>query len=116
MDARTKRRAGLGVLALGLGGLGVAGEGRFLARVAEDPEVDRRAAAAAMLMTGVGELMAEHLLLPLPAVAHVINRGVPPSGFVGSRASLPRVSTPFGHALLRYVAFGPDASPAQVAC
>jgi pimeloyl-ACP methyl ester carboxylesterase len=35
--------------------------------------------------------------------------------FLGSRAPVPRFSTPLSQAIARYVAFGPTASPAQIA-
>jgi pimeloyl-ACP methyl ester carboxylesterase len=34
---------------------------------------------------------------------------------LGSGLALPRYSTPLNHALIRYIAFGPSATPAQVA-
>jgi pimeloyl-ACP methyl ester carboxylesterase len=34
---------------------------------------------------------------------------------MGSRAGVPKVSTPIGALAIRYIAFGPDATPAQVA-
>ena len=36
-------------------------------------------------------------------------------GFLGNKTPLPRFSTPLSSAAIRYVAFGPNASPAQVA-
>ncbi len=82
---------------------------------AEHHDVPARACAAALLNTGVGELMAESLLVPVPAIAQLINRIFPPSLTLGSRAPMPRFSTPLTHAIVRYIAFGPEASPAQVA-
>lgn len=78
-------------------------------------EVERRVAAAALLNTGVGDLIAEHLLLPVPEVAQAINRMLARRGFLGSRAPLPHFSTPLSYAVIRYIAFGAAASPAQVA-
>ena len=78
-------------------------------------EVTRHVGAAALLNTGVGDLIAEQLLLPLPQIAQALNRTVATRGFLGNRAPLPRCSTPLSSAVVRYVAFGPDASPAQVA-
>jgi pimeloyl-ACP methyl ester carboxylesterase len=78
-------------------------------------EVERRVAAAALIETGVGHLIAEQLLLPVPRVAEAINRTLARRGFLGARAPLPRFSTPLTAALIRYIAFGPDATPAQVA-
>ena len=78
-------------------------------------DVARHVGAAALLNTGVGDLIAEQLLLPLPKVAQVLNGTVAARGFLGNRAPLPRFSTPLSSAVIRYIAFGPDASPAQVA-
>jgi pimeloyl-ACP methyl ester carboxylesterase len=54
-------------------------------------------------------------LLPLPRIARAINRMLARRGFLGARAPLPRFSTPVTAALIRYIAFGPQATPAQVA-
>jgi pimeloyl-ACP methyl ester carboxylesterase len=82
---------------------------------AAEHDVQRRATAAALLNTGVGDLLAEHLLVPLPWLAHVLNRVLPPTKFVGARAPLPRFSTPISNLAAKYVAFGRSASPARVA-
>jgi pimeloyl-ACP methyl ester carboxylesterase len=82
---------------------------------AEHHDVERRVAAAALLNTGVGDLLAEHLLFPLPRIAQALRRPLAIHGFLGARAPLPRFSTPISHAAIRYFAFGPAASPAQVA-
>jgi pimeloyl-ACP methyl ester carboxylesterase len=82
---------------------------------ARDFDVERRAGAAALINTGVGDLIADQLLVPVPAVAQALNRTIAVHGFLGSRAPLPRFSTPLTAALIRYVAFGPTATPAQVA-
>jgi pimeloyl-ACP methyl ester carboxylesterase len=86
-----------------------------IAAWAEHHDVERRVGAAALLNTGVGDLLAEQLLLPLPSFAQALNRTIATHGFMGSRAPLPRFSSPITHALLRRIAFGPTASPAQVA-
>ncbi|HEX4280444.1 MAG TPA: alpha/beta hydrolase [Solirubrobacteraceae bacterium] len=86
-----------------------------IAAWAEHHDVERRARAAALLSTGVGDLIAEHLLLPLPSIANAVNRAVSLYGFLGNRAPLPRYSTPLSYAAVRYIAFGRHASPAQVA-
>jgi pimeloyl-ACP methyl ester carboxylesterase len=78
-------------------------------------DVERRVAGVALIETGVGDLVAEQLLLPVPGVAQAINRTLARRGFLGARAPLPRFSTPLTAGLIRYVAFGPDATPAQVA-
>lgn len=82
---------------------------------AERHEVGRRVGAAALINTGVGDLVAEQLLVPVPAIAQALNRTVAVHGFLGSRAPLPRFSTPLTAAAIRYIAFGPAATPAQVA-
>jgi pimeloyl-ACP methyl ester carboxylesterase len=86
-----------------------------IAAWAEQHEVEPRVGAAALMNTGVGDLVAEHLVLPLPAIAQALNRTLSVHGFLGNRAPVPRFSTPLGHAALRYIAFGPDATPGQVA-
>jgi pimeloyl-ACP methyl ester carboxylesterase len=86
-----------------------------IAAWAQDYHVDRRAAAAALLNTGVGDLMAENLLIPVPWIAQAMNRALPPTRLVGGRTPMPRFSTPGSNAVIRYVAFGPAATPAQVA-
>jgi pimeloyl-ACP methyl ester carboxylesterase len=86
-----------------------------IAAWAEEHDVERRVKAAALLNTGVGDLIAEHLILPVPGIAQVLNRAIARHGFLGSRAPLPRFSTPLSYAAIRYIAFGPDATPAQVA-
>jgi pimeloyl-ACP methyl ester carboxylesterase len=86
-----------------------------IAAWAEDHDVERRVGAAALINTGVGELIAESLILPVPRLAQAINQSVAVNGFLGSRAPLPRFSSPISHAIIRWIAFGPTASPAQVA-
>jgi pimeloyl-ACP methyl ester carboxylesterase len=86
-----------------------------IAAWADRHDVERHVKAAALLNTGVGDLITEQLLLPLPRVAQAINRTVAVRGFLGSKAPLPRFSTPISSAAIRYIAFGPHASPAQVA-
>ncbi len=86
-----------------------------IAAWAKDHDVERRVGAAALLNTGVGDLIAESLILPVPKLAQAINQSVAVHGFLGSRAPLPRFSSPISHAIIRWVAFGPTASPAQIA-
>ena len=86
-----------------------------IAAWAERHEVGRRVGAAALINTGVGDLIAEQLLVPVPGIAQAINRTVALHGFLGNRAPLPRFSTPLTAAAIRYVVFGPGATPAQVA-
>jgi pimeloyl-ACP methyl ester carboxylesterase len=86
-----------------------------IAAWAEHHDVERRVSAAALLNTGVGDLLAEHLLIPVPAIAQLLNATIGPLGFLGVHTTLPRFSTPLSHGLIRYTAFGPSAGPAQVA-
>ena len=86
-----------------------------IAAWAEHHDVEQRVGAAALINTGVGDLISEQLLVPVPAVAQALNRTVAVHGFLGSRAPLPRFSTPLTAAAIRYVAFGPAATPAQIA-
>ena len=86
-----------------------------IAAWAEHHDVERAVGAAALINTGVGDLIAEQLLVPVPAVAQAINRAVAVHGFLGSRAPLPRFSTPLSVGAIRYIAFGPAATAAQVA-
>lgn len=82
---------------------------------AEAHDVTARVSAALLINTGVGDLIAESLLIPVPPIAQALSQTVAVHGFLGSRAPLPRFSSPLIHALIRYVAFGPAATPAQVA-
>jgi pimeloyl-ACP methyl ester carboxylesterase len=82
---------------------------------AEQHDVERRICAAALLNTGVGGLVAEGLLIPVPWLARAVNRTPLARGMLATKGQLPRFSTPVTHALIRYVAFGPTATPAQVA-
>jgi pimeloyl-ACP methyl ester carboxylesterase len=68
-----------------------------------------------LIQTGVGDLVAQQRLLPLPGVARAINRTLAVRAFLGARAPLPRFATPLSAAVLRYIAFGPEAAPAHVA-
>ena len=78
-------------------------------------DVKRRVKAAALLNAGVGDLIAQQLLLPVPGIAHAVNRTIAMRGFLGNKTPLPRFSTPLSYGAIRYIAFGPGASPAQVA-
>jgi pimeloyl-ACP methyl ester carboxylesterase len=86
-----------------------------IASWAESHDVERWLHAAALLNTGFGDLIAEHLILPLPGIAQALNTVIARHGFLGNKAPLPRFSTSLSYAATRYIAFGRDASPAQVA-
>jgi pimeloyl-ACP methyl ester carboxylesterase len=82
---------------------------------AESHDVRARVSGAALINTGVGDLIAESLLVPVPPIAQALNKTIAVNGFLGSRAPLPRFSSPLSQALIRYIAFGPTATPAQIA-
>ena len=86
-----------------------------IAAWAEHHDVAQRVFAVAMINTGVGDLIAESLLFPLPGFAKTVNKALAVHGFLGARAPLPHTSTPASHAAIRYIAFGPEATPAQIA-
>ncbi|HEV7174258.1 MAG TPA: alpha/beta fold hydrolase [Solirubrobacteraceae bacterium] len=86
-----------------------------IAAWAERHDVAQRVFAVAMINTGVGDLIAESLLFPAPGFAKALNKALAVHGFLGARAPLPRTSTPASHAAIRYIAFGPEATPAQIA-
>lgn len=86
-----------------------------IAAWAEHHDVPRLVSGAALLNTGVGNLIAEHLLIPVPTIAQLLNRTLPPSMTLGSRAAVPKFSTPLSQSIVRYIAFGPSARPAQIA-
>jgi pimeloyl-ACP methyl ester carboxylesterase len=86
-----------------------------IAAWAEHHDVAERVRAVGLINTGVGDLIAQSLLFPVPAFAQAINKAFAVHGFLGARAPLPRTSTPASHAAIKYIAFGPEASPAQIA-
>lgn len=82
---------------------------------AEQNEVSPRVSAVGLLNTGVGDLIAESLLIPVPLIANAVNRTPIGKGMLSSRGRLPSFSTPMSYASIRYIAFGPSATPAQIA-
>jgi pimeloyl-ACP methyl ester carboxylesterase len=84
-----------------------------IAAWAEHHDVLARARAAALINTGLGDLVAGHLLLG--ELAKWLPGPLASRMFLGSRAPMPGFSTPLQHALIRYVAFGPTATTGQVA-
>jgi pimeloyl-ACP methyl ester carboxylesterase len=80
---------------------------------AEHHDVSAQARAAVLVNTGLGDLIAGHLLF-----GELVKRLESPrlSRFVlGSRARLPPFSTPLQQAVIRHAAFGPTATAGQVA-
>jgi pimeloyl-ACP methyl ester carboxylesterase len=86
-----------------------------IAAWAEHHDVERRASAAALLNTGVGDLVAETLLIPVPWIAAALNRIGGSDALLKARAPVPPFSTPLSSAIVRYTAFGPTATAGQVA-
>jgi pimeloyl-ACP methyl ester carboxylesterase len=84
-----------------------------IAAWAQRHDVQARAQAAAMINTGLGDLIAANLLLTGVAgrlIAPWIGRAV-----LGSSAPVPAFSSPLAHAVIRAIAFGPTATYGQVA-
>ncbi len=86
-----------------------------IAAWAERYDVTRRVCGTVLVNTGLGNLLAEQLLLPVPAIARTVSDAIAVRGLLGSRAPLPKFSTPASYAAVRYTAFGPTATPAQIA-
>jgi pimeloyl-ACP methyl ester carboxylesterase len=77
------------------------------------PEELDRAAGAVLVSTGIGDLVAESLLLPVPRTL-VRTRRLLGAGFLGSSLTWPRWLLPVSLRGVRYVALSPGATPAQV--
>lgn len=88
--------------------------GMSIAAWAEHHDVGR-VRGAALLFTGMGDLAANQLLVSVSRATHALRDPIARHLFFGIRAPLPRFSSPVSHAALRYIAFGPSASPAVVA-
>lgn len=84
-----------------------------IAAWAEHHDPQRRARAAALVNTGLGDLLARHLLFG--EAAKFLNHPWASRAFMGARLRIPPFSTPLQQALIRYVAFGPTAGRGQVA-
>jgi len=84
-----------------------------IAAWAEDHDPGARAAAAAMINTGLGDLATGHLLFG--ELAKRLNSPLAGRIFLGCRARIPSFSSPLLQAVIRYAAFGPTATTGQVA-
>jgi pimeloyl-ACP methyl ester carboxylesterase len=84
-----------------------------IAAWAEHHDPRRRARAAMLVNTGLGDLVTGHLLIP--QIARFLNHPRASRLILGARAPLPPFSTPLQQALIRYTAFGPSASRGDVA-
>jgi pimeloyl-ACP methyl ester carboxylesterase len=76
-------------------------------------DVEARAGAAALVNTGLGDLIAGNLLFG--QLAKWLNHPWTSRVFLGSRVRLPSFSSPLQEAVIRYCAFGPTASTGDVA-
>lgn len=77
-------------------------------------EVRDRLAGAALISTGLGDLITESLVVRTPGPLERAERAVG-RAFMAARAPLPQSTTPLSHRVIRYLACSPNASPATVA-
>jgi pimeloyl-ACP methyl ester carboxylesterase len=84
-----------------------------IAAWADAHDVQARADGAALINIGLGDLLAGHLLLG--QLAQWANHPRLSRAVIGLRAPIPPFSTPVSQALIRYAAFGPEATRGQVA-
>jgi pimeloyl-ACP methyl ester carboxylesterase len=84
-----------------------------IAAWSEGHDPRRRVRAAALINTGLGDLVTGHLLVP--QIARFLNHPRASRLLLGSRAPVPPFSTPLQQAVIRYSAFGPGASRGDVA-
>jgi pimeloyl-ACP methyl ester carboxylesterase len=85
-----------------------------IAAWAEHHAVSARTDAAALLNTGLSGLVAGSALVAVPAFAHRFTDPVGRRVVLGSKRPMPPFSSPLHHAVIRYVAFGPDADPTLI--
>jgi pimeloyl-ACP methyl ester carboxylesterase len=84
-----------------------------IAAWAEHHDPGARAQAAALINTGLGDLLASHLVLG--EAAKWLNHPRASRAVLGANVKVPPFSTPLQQAVIRHVAFGPDATAAQIA-
>ena len=77
-------------------------------------EVRERVAGAALISTGLGDLITESLVVGTPGPLQRV-KGTVGRAFLGARAPLPSATTPLSHRIVRYIACSPNTSPATVA-
>lgn len=87
--------------------------GMAIAAWAEHHDCAARADCAAFVNTGMGDLVTGHLLIG--ELAKWLNQPWAGRALLGARAPLPPFSTPAQQAIVRYAAFGPDATAGEVA-
>jgi pimeloyl-ACP methyl ester carboxylesterase len=86
-----------------------------IAAWAEHHDVERQVGAVGLLNTGIGDLLPEQLIVPVPRIARRVSEPIARRGVLGNVAPIPRFSTLPTYAAIRYAAYGPDVSPAKVA-
>jgi pimeloyl-ACP methyl ester carboxylesterase len=84
-----------------------------IAAWAEHHDPAARAGAAALVNTGLGDLLAGHLLFG--ELAKWLNHPWAGRALLGARAPLPPFSSPLQQAVIRHTAFGPGARAGDVA-
>jgi pimeloyl-ACP methyl ester carboxylesterase len=84
-----------------------------IAAWADAHDVSAHASAAALINTGLGDLISGHLLFG--QLARWLNHPRVGRALMGSSAPLLPFSSPLSHVLVRYVAFGPSATAGDVA-
>jgi pimeloyl-ACP methyl ester carboxylesterase len=84
-----------------------------IAAWAQDHRVADRIQAAALVNTGLVDLLTGHLLFG--ELASRFNSRLAGRVFMGVSAPLPAISSPIAHTLIRHAAFGPSADRAQIA-
>jgi pimeloyl-ACP methyl ester carboxylesterase len=77
-------------------------------------EVRERLSAAALINSGMGDLITESLVVRTPTALKRL-QGALGRAFLSARAPLPRSTTPVSHRVIRRLALSPAASPAAVA-
>lgn len=87
--------------------------GMAIAAWARDHRVAERVRAAALINTGLVDLLTGHLLFG--EVAARFNSRLAGRLFMGVSAPLPAFSSPVAHSVIRHAAFGPSADLAQIA-
>jgi pimeloyl-ACP methyl ester carboxylesterase len=85
-----------------------------IAAWAADFDVAARARGVMLMNTGLDGLVASNRLIPAVLPAAIYGRLATPV-FLANPLPFPAVSTPLSFEAIRFVAFGPDATPAQVA-
>jgi pimeloyl-ACP methyl ester carboxylesterase len=85
-----------------------------IAAWAEHHSVEARTRTAALLNTGLSGLIAGSAVVAVPAFAHRFADPISRRLILGSSRPVPPFSSPIHHAAIRYAAFGPAASAAQI--